>query len=205
MPIRYGRMLRSPFTFLRGSAPLMADDLATTPTTGIRVQACGDCHLLNFGLFATPERHLVFDVHDFDETHPAPWESDLKRLVVSFAIAARENRLSDTAAQEVAVACVRAYRGHLRERVQEGMSAYRQSLFDERRVLLDRSAWTTSAPKVAVIAASGPAAKAGCWSPEGDHPLILQFKEAGRLCPSNPTPIGAPTTIRGSASSWDSS
>src|SRR5882724_3845619 len=73
VPIRYGRMLRSPFTFLRGSAPLMAYDLATTPTTGIRVQACGDCHLLNFGLFATPERHLVFDVNDFDETHAAPW------------------------------------------------------------------------------------------------------------------------------------
>src|SRR4029453_11115133 len=87
VPIRYGRMLRSPFTFLRGSAPLMAYDLATTPTTGIRVQACGDCHLLNFGLFATPERHLVFDVNDFDETHAAPWEWDLKRLVVSFAIA----------------------------------------------------------------------------------------------------------------------
>ena len=72
VPIRYGRMLRSPFTFLRGSAPLMAYDLATTPTTGIRVQACGDCHLLNFGVFATPERHLVFDINDFDETHAAP-------------------------------------------------------------------------------------------------------------------------------------
>ena len=97
VPLRYGRMLHSPFTFLRGSAALMAYDLATTPTTGIRVQACGDCHLLNFGLFATPERHLVFDVNDFDETHPAPWEWDLKRLVVSFAIAARENQLSDAA------------------------------------------------------------------------------------------------------------
>jgi hypothetical protein len=72
VPIRYGRMLRSPFTFLRGSAALMAYDLATTPSTGLRVQACGDCHLLNFGLFATPERNLVFDVNDFDETLPAP-------------------------------------------------------------------------------------------------------------------------------------
>jgi hypothetical protein len=68
VPIRYGRMLRSPFTFLRGSAALMAYDLATTPSTGLRVQACGDCHLLNFGLFATPERNLVFDLNDFDET-----------------------------------------------------------------------------------------------------------------------------------------
>jgi hypothetical protein len=72
VPIRYGRMLRSPFTFLRGSAGLMAYDLATTPTTGLRVQACGDCHLLNFGMFATPERNLVFDINDFDETLPAP-------------------------------------------------------------------------------------------------------------------------------------
>ena len=70
-------MLRSPFTFLRGSSGLMAHDLATTPTTGIRVQACGDCHLLNFGLFATPERNLIFDINDFDETLPAPWEWDL--------------------------------------------------------------------------------------------------------------------------------
>ena len=84
VPVRYGRMLRSPFTFLRGSAGLMAYDLATTPTTGIRVQACGDCHLLNFGLFATPERNLIFDINDFDETLPAPWEWDVKRLAVSF-------------------------------------------------------------------------------------------------------------------------
>jgi hypothetical protein len=68
VPVRYGRMLASPFTFLRGSSGLMASDLATTPTTGIRVQACGDCHLLNFGLFATPERKLIFDINDFDET-----------------------------------------------------------------------------------------------------------------------------------------
>lgn len=115
IPIRYGRMLRSPFTFLRGSAGLMAYDLATTPTTGLRVQACGDCHLLNFGLFATPERNLVFDINDFDETLPAPWEWDIKRLAVSFAVAARDNRHSDQAARGAAIECVRAYREHLRE------------------------------------------------------------------------------------------
>lgn len=115
VPIRYGRMLRSPFTFLRGSAALMAHDLATTPTTGIRVQACGDCHLLNFGLFATPERNLVFDLNDFDETLPAPWEWDLKRLAVSFAVAARDNRLSDAKAREAVLECVRVYREKLRE------------------------------------------------------------------------------------------
>jgi uncharacterized protein (DUF2252 family) len=115
VPIRYGRMLRSPFTFLRGSAGLMAYDLATTPTTGLRVQACGDCHLLNFGLFATPERNLVFDLNDFDETLPAPWEWDLKRLAVSFAVGARDNKLSDADARKIVLECARAYRERLRE------------------------------------------------------------------------------------------
>ncbi|WP_126147919.1 DUF2252 domain-containing protein [Synechococcus elongatus] len=114
IPIRYGRMLRSPFTFLRGSAAIMAYDLATTPNTGIHVQACGDCHLLNFGLFATPERNLIFDINDFDETHPAPWEWDLKRLAVSFVIAARNNQVVDQEAESIAVSCTRSYREHLR-------------------------------------------------------------------------------------------
>lgn len=115
VPIRYGRMLRSPFTFLCGSAGLMAYDLATTPSTGLRVQACGDCHLLNFGLFATPERNLVFDINDFDETLPAPWEWDVKRLAVSFAVAARDHGHSDKKARDAAIECVRAYREHLRD------------------------------------------------------------------------------------------
>lgn len=115
VPIRYGRMLQSPFTFLRGSAGLMAADLATTPTTGLRVQACGDCHLLNFGLFATPERNLIFDINDFDETLPAPWEWDVKRLAVSFAVAVRDIHLPDKQARAAAVECVRAYREQLRE------------------------------------------------------------------------------------------
>jgi uncharacterized protein (DUF2252 family) len=92
----------------------MAHDLAKTATTGVRVQACGDCHLLNFGLFATPERHLIFDINDFDETLPAPWEWDLKRLAVSFTVAARDNRLSDSKARDIAEACVRSYRDALR-------------------------------------------------------------------------------------------
>lgn len=115
VPIRYGRMLVSPFTFLRGSAGLMASDLAITPTTGLRVQACGDCHLLNFGLFATPERNLIFDINDFDETLPAPWEWDVKRLAVSFAVAVRDIKLSAKRAHAVAMECVRAYRERLRE------------------------------------------------------------------------------------------
>jgi uncharacterized protein (DUF2252 family) len=115
VPRRYGRMIRSPFTFLRGSAGLMASDLATTPSTGLRVQACGDCHLMNFGLFATPERNLVFDINDFDETLPAPWEWDLKRLAASFAVAARDNGHTDRQARGSVVECVRAYRRHLRD------------------------------------------------------------------------------------------
>ncbi|MBS1219340.1 MAG: hypothetical protein H6R21_2473 [Proteobacteria bacterium] len=115
VPIRFGRMMRSPFTFLRGSAGLMACDLATTPSTGLQVQACGDCHLMNFGVFATPERNLVFDMNDFDETLPAPWEWDVKRLSVSFVVAAQNNRCSDKEAKTLAVECVRAYREHMRE------------------------------------------------------------------------------------------
>jgi hypothetical protein len=94
IPIRYGRMLTSAFAFLRGSAAVMASDLSRTPKTGIWVQACGDCHLMNFGAFATPEQQLIFDINDFDETLPAPWEWDLKRLAASFAVAGKYINLS---------------------------------------------------------------------------------------------------------------
>ncbi len=113
VPIRYGRMLASPFAFLRGSATVMAHDLASTPATGILVQSCGDAHVLNFGLFATPERHLVFDVNDFDETLPAPWEWDVKRLAASAAVAARQAGLGDDTARSAAVASVHAYRNSM--------------------------------------------------------------------------------------------
>jgi len=115
VPIRYGRMLASPFAFYRGSAAVMAADLARTPTTGITVQACGDCHLMNFGGFATPERNIIFDINDFDETLPGPWEWDVKRLAASFVLAARNNGLRDDAGFEAAVTCARSYRRQLRE------------------------------------------------------------------------------------------
>ena len=115
LPIRFGRMVQSPFTFLRGAAAIMAYDLSKAPTTDMRVQACGDCHLLNFGLFATPERHLVFDVNDFDETHPAPWEWDLKRLVASFAVAGRDAQFADAKIKNAVLSCVRAYRRQMRD------------------------------------------------------------------------------------------
>jgi uncharacterized protein (DUF2252 family) len=110
IPIRYGRMVASPFAYFRGAAAPMAWDLAHTPTTEIRVQACGDAHLLNFGMFAAPDRRLVFDVNDFDETLPAPFDWDVKRLVASFAVAARDNGFSDRDAHFAARLAVRSYR-----------------------------------------------------------------------------------------------
>src|SRR6187200_3680831 len=91
VPVRHGRMMVSPFTFYRGAAKIMASDLAGTPTSGLTVQLCGDAHLSNFGLFGSPERRLVFDINDFDETHPGPFEWDVKRLAASLNVAGRDN------------------------------------------------------------------------------------------------------------------
>jgi uncharacterized protein (DUF2252 family) len=110
VPIRYGRMVATPFSFYRGAALVMAADLARTPSSGLHVQLCGDAHLSNFGVFSTPERHLVFDVNDFDETHPGPFEWDVKRLAASMAVAGRENGHSAKKRRAVALATVAAYR-----------------------------------------------------------------------------------------------
>jgi uncharacterized protein (DUF2252 family) len=118
VPIRYGRMLVSPFAFYRGGALIMAADLARTPNSGLRVQLCGDTHLSNFGVFGSPERNLVFDINDFDETAPGPWEWDVKRLATSFAIGGRENGFSGKERRAVVLDTVRAYR--------EAMTAFAQ-------------------------------------------------------------------------------
>ena len=110
IPIRFGRMAQSPFAFYRGAAAVMAADLATTPSSGLRVQACGDAHLMNFGGFATPERNIFFDINDFDETLPAPWEWDVKRLAASIVIAARHLDLLDSDAAKAATESVCSYR-----------------------------------------------------------------------------------------------
>ncbi len=115
LPIRYGRMRQSPFAFLRGSAALMAFDLSDTPTTRLRVQACGDCHIMNFGAFASPERNLIFDINDFDETLPAPWEWDVKRLVASIEVAGRTAGTSSKHRERAVRSSVRSYREHLGE------------------------------------------------------------------------------------------
>ena len=115
LPLRHGRMVRSPFTFYRGSALAMAGDLASTPVSGLRVQCCGDAHLSNFGGFATPERRVIFSINDLDETLPAPWEWDVKRLAASFVVACRDNGLKESVARDVTATCVRTYRESMTE------------------------------------------------------------------------------------------
>ena len=261
VPIRYGRMLQSPFAFYRGAAGIMAFDLSQTPNTGLKVQACGDCHLMNFGGFATPERNIIFDINDFDETSPAPWEWDVKRLVASIVLAARANGLSDSQGGDCAVSCARRYREHMREfsnmdplriwyektsaadfigslpkalqkntrkriekaaarsgseldfpklagsmggqiriidqpplifhpettRVPESevtldelFHAYRESLADDRRILLDRYRVVDVAIKVVGVGSVGRRCWVALMMSERNDPLFLQFKEAVR-------------------------
>jgi uncharacterized protein (DUF2252 family) len=114
VPVRHGRMLVSPFTFYRGAALPMAADLCTTPTSGLRVQLCGDAHLSNFGAFASPSRRLVFDVNDFDETLPGPFEWDVKRLAASLAVAGRDNGFSRKDRRQIVLAGAEGYRTAMR-------------------------------------------------------------------------------------------
>src|SRR5215204_4409789 len=115
LPIRYARMMASPFAFMRGSAIVMAHDLASTPKTGIQAQLCGDAHLLNFGAYASPERALLFDLNDFDETLPGPWECDIKRLAASFVVAGRDNGFDAAACRDAARAAAASYRQRMAE------------------------------------------------------------------------------------------
>ena len=139
VPVRYGRMMETPFTYYRGAALPMASDLATTPATGMIVQACGDAHLSNFGLFGSPERRLVFDVNDFDETLPAPWEWDVKRLAASLEVAARENGFSDKDRRKIVLASAARYRQVMRMLSGEGNLDvwYTQVDIDEFRARFD--------------------------------------------------------------------
>ncbi len=120
VPIRYGRMLVSPFTFYRGGAAIMANDLASTPNANITVQCCGDAHLSNFGLFGTPERQLIFDINDFDETLPGPWEWDVKRLAASFEIMGRELGYARSDRRDIVRAGVHSYRQRIRDAATRG-------------------------------------------------------------------------------------
>ena len=115
VPVRHFRMSPSPFTFYRATASIMARDLSSTPSSGIVVQICGDCHLMNFGGFATPERHIVMDINDFDETYPGNWEWDLKRLAVSFSLAAREKNLSKSDGNDFVMELFSSYQASMNE------------------------------------------------------------------------------------------
>jgi uncharacterized protein (DUF2252 family) len=139
VPVRYGRMMETPFTYYRGAALPMASDLARTPASGLIVQACGDAHLSNFGLFGSPERKLLFDVNDFDETLPAPWEWDVKRLAASLEVAARENGFSDKDRRKIVRASAARYRQVMRQLSGEGNLGvwYTQVDMDEFRARFD--------------------------------------------------------------------
>lgn len=135
VPIRHWRMSESPFTFYRGAAKLMALDLADTPTTGLTAQICGDAHLSNFGFYGSPERALVFDLNDFDETLPGPWEWDVKRLAASFAIAARNNHFEESVERDVAAASAGAYRQAMHSFSQMGYLDIWYSRFSDQDLL----------------------------------------------------------------------
>jgi uncharacterized protein (DUF2252 family) len=140
VPMRYGRMLVSPFTFYRGAAMIMAHDLAATPRSGLRVQCCGDAHLSNFGVFASPERRLVFDINDFDETLPGPWEWDVKRLAVSMLIAARDNGYRVKDQERVVLDTVSQYRTAMRDFAGMGNLAVWYARLEIESLLAERAA-----------------------------------------------------------------
>ena len=131
VPVRHGRMMVSPFTFYRGAAKIMAADLAVTPVAGLETQLCGDAHLSNFGAFASPERRLLFDLNDFDETLPGPFEWDVKRMAASFTIAGRNNGFSPADARAATLASVRAYREAMAEFAQMGTMDIWYAYLDE--------------------------------------------------------------------------
>ncbi len=147
VPVRHGRMLVSPFTYYRGAALPMAADLAGTPSSGLRVQLCGDAHLSNFGVFGSPERRLVFDLNDFDETLPGPFEWDVKRLLASVAVAGRENGLGTKERQQTTLATAAAYRTAMREFARMPILDVWYSRFDVEDVL---AKMRSDIPKMAV-------------------------------------------------------
>ncbi len=147
IPIRHARMTASPFAFYRGAAAVMAADLATTPSSGLLVQACGDAHLANFGGFAAPDRAMVFDINDFDETLPGPWEWDVKRLVASFEIAARARGFDKRLRRQIVEGTARAYRTSMREYAELGNLALFYTRLDDSDIY---SLWRDRVPATAL-------------------------------------------------------
>ncbi len=159
LPIRHQRMAESPFSFYRGAAVIMADDLAHTPTTGVRVQACGDAHLANFGIFASPERRLVFDINDFDETLPAPWEWDVKRLATSVEICGRHLGLSEEERLDALRSTSRGYRQSMARFSRMGNLDVWYAHLDVEEILRERSDYLNKAERSALLATAEKASK----------------------------------------------
>ena len=187
IPVRYGRMMQTPFTFYRGAASIMAADLATTPSSGVRTQICGDAHLSNFGGFATPERQVVFDINDFDETLPGPWEWDLKRLAASIVVAGRQIRLPESDCVRAARATARSYR----ERMSNYASMRALDVWYD-AISVDRVAEELMRPRPASACASAsrrrrPRARRSSCSPS--WPSIARTRRRSRTtCRSSSTP-----------------
>ncbi len=188
LPIRHGRMVSSPFAFFRGSATQMAADLAHTPRSGLNVQACGDAHLLNFGGFATPERNIIFDINDFDETLPGPWEWDLKRLAASVVIAGRHLRLSDNESARAAIATVRSYREHIADYASMRALEVWYDRIDIERVIKEMP--NEEARKRAVERVEK---TRGRNVPEHDYPKLVEHHGATPRIKDNPPLIFHPT------------
>jgi uncharacterized protein (DUF2252 family) len=155
VPVRHGRMLASPFAFYRGAARIMAEDLSGTPHAGLNVQLCGDAHLLNFGAFGSPERRLVFDLNDFDETLPGPFEYDVKRMATSFLIAARDNGFTKAAASAATLAAVTAYRTAMRDFAQRRTMDVWYASIDEAAVTQSVSDFVTTRAQTATKVKAG--------------------------------------------------
>jgi uncharacterized protein (DUF2252 family) len=188
VPIRYGRMMQSPFAFYRGAAAIMASDLGHTPTSGVRVQACGDCHLMNFGGFGTPERRIIFDINDFDETLPAPWEWDLKRLATSFVLAGRNNRFREVESRGAALRCVRSYREHMHSYAEMGVLEMWYQRLDNMVALIRRRKWKKIVQKQIAKASSRTVA-------EDDFPKLASVKNGKIRIKDNPPLIFHPTGL----------
>src|SRR5690349_20939163 len=173
IPVRHGRMMVSPFTFYRGAAKIMAADLKDTPVAGLDAQLCGDAHLSNFGVFASPERRLLFDLNDFDETLPGPFEFDVKRMAASFMIAARNNGFSKADARASTLASVTAYR--------EAMAGFADMrTMDVWYAHLDEDDFMAAARAVVAEKTKGAKAKKGKGSAKAGHDEKLAHKAVKR-------------------------
>ena len=183
VPVRHGRMLVSPFTFYRGAAKIMAADLDGTPTAGLQVQLCGDAHLSNFGAFASPERRLLFDLNDFDETLPGPFEYDVKRLAASFTIAARNNGFGKADARAATQASAAAYREAMAGFAAMGTLDIWYAHLDEDQLLSGVQSATAEAKKASKKAGQG--GQAGRRRTPGRVPPRRGPATACRRCPSS--------------------